>query len=153
MTVSDLPLLNASLNGLSTVFILAGITFIKKEMKLAHIVAMLSALFTSTVFLASYVTYHYLKQGVVTKFTYPGWPKAVYYFILATHVPLAALTLPLVILTIIPAFQARYDKHRRLAKITFPVWFYVSVTGVLVYLMLYVWFPPVPAVFSHGLEQ
>ena len=153
MTVSDLPLLNASLNGLSTVFILAGITFIKKEMKLAHIVAMLSALVTSTVFLVSYVTYHYLKQGVVTKFTYPGWPKAVYYFILATHVPLAALTLPLVILTIIPAFQARYDKHRRLAKITFPVWFYVSVTGVLVYLMLYVWFPPVPAVFSHGLEQ
>ena len=153
MTVSDLPLLNASLNGLSTVFILAGITFIKKDMKLAHIVAMLSALVTSTVFLVSYVTYHYLKQGGVTKFTYPGWPKAVYYFILATHVPLAALTLPLVILTIIPAFQARYDKHRRLAKITFPVWFYVSVTGVLVYLMLYVWFPPVPAVFSHGLEQ
>ena len=143
MTISDLPLLNASLNGLSTVFILAGITFIKKDMKLAHIVAMLSALVTSTVFLASYVTYHYLKLGVVTKFTYPGWPKAVYYFILATHVPLAALTLPLVILTIIPAFRARYDKHRRIAKITFPVWLYVSVTGVLVYLMLYVWFPPV----------
>ena len=143
MTVSDLPLLNASLNGLSTVFIVAGIAFIKKEMKLAHIVAMLSALVTSTFFLASYITYHCLKHGAVTKFTHPGWPKAVYYFILATHVPLAALTLPLVILTIIPAFQARYDKHRRLAKITFPVWFYVSVTGVLVYLMLYVWFPPV----------
>ncbi len=143
MTVSSLPLLNASLNGLSTVFIIAGIIFIKRDMKLAHIVAMLSALLTSTVFLVSYVTYHCLKQGVVTKFTYPGWPKAVYYFILATHVPLAALTLPLVILTIIPAFRARYDKHRRIAKITFPVWFYVSVTGVLVYLMLYVWFPPV----------
>ena len=147
MTAADLllvlPRLNACLNGLSTVFIIAGITFIKRDMKLAHIVAMLSALVTSTVFLVSYVTYHYLKHGVVTKFTHPGWPKAVYYFILATHVPLAALTLPLVILTIIPAFQARYDKHRRVAKITFPVWFYVSVTGVLVYLMLYVWFPPV----------
>ena len=143
MTVSDLPLLNASLNGLSTVFIVAGIVFIKKERKLAHIVSMLSALVTSTVFLASYITYHWLKHGAVTRFTHPGWPKAVYYFILATHVPLAALTLPLVILTIIPAFRARYDRHRRLAKITFPVWFYVSVTGVLVYLMLYVWFPPV----------
>ena len=143
MTLSDLPLLNASLNGLSTCFIIAGITFIKNERKQAHIVAMLSALVTSTVFLASYITYHYLKHGTVTRFTHPGWPKTVYYFILATHVPLAALTLPLVILTIIPAFQARYDKHRRIAKITFPIWLYVSVTGVLVYLMLYVWFPPV----------
>ncbi len=144
MTVSDLPLLNASLNGLSTVFIVAGITFIKNERKQAHILAMLSALVTSTLFLASYLTYHYSTHGAVTRFTHPGWPKTVYYFILATHVPLAALTLPLVILTIIPAFQARYDKHRRIAKITFPVWLYVSVTGVLVYLMLYVWFPPVP---------
>ena len=146
MTVSDLPLLNASLNGLSTLFIVAGITFIKNERKQAHIVSMLGALITSTLFLASYLTYHYLKHGAVTKFTHPGWPKAVYYFILATHIPLAALTLPLVILTIIPAFQARYDRHRRFAKITFPVWLYVSVTGVLVYLMLYVWYPPTPAV-------
>jgi putative membrane protein len=137
-----LPPLNASLNALSTLFIIAGIAFIKNEMKQAHILAMLSALITSTLFLASYLTYHFLKAGVVTKFTHPGWPKTVYYFILATHVPLAALTLPLVLLTIIPAFQARYDKHRRIAKITFPVWLYVSVTGVLVYLMLYVWFPP-----------
>ena len=143
MTVSDLPLLNASLNGLSTVFIVAGITFIKSDRKQAHIVAMLSALLTSALFLASYVTYHYSTHGAVTRFTHPGWPKALYYFILATHVPLAALTLPLVVMTIVPAFRARYDKHRRLAKITFPVWLYVSVTGVLVYLMLYVWFPPV----------
>lgn len=142
MTVSDLPLLNASLNGLSTLFILAGIVFIKNERKQAHILAMLSALITSTLFLASYLTYHFLKDGIVTKFTHPGWPKTVYYFILATHIPLAALTLPLVLLTIIPAFQARYDRHRRIAKITFPVWLYVSVTGVLVYLMLYVWYPP-----------
>lgn len=145
MTLSDLPLLNASLNALSTVFIVTGIAFIKSERKLAHIVSMLGALVTSTLFLASYLTYHYLKDGIVTKFTQPGWPKAVYYFILATHIPLAALTLPLVILTIIPAFQARYDRHRRIAKITFPVWLYVSITGVLVYLMLYVWYPPVPS--------
>jgi len=145
MTVSDLPLLNASLNALSTLFIVAGIAFIKNDMKQAHILAMLSALITSTLFLASYVTYHVMKDGMVTKFTHPGWPKAAYYFVLATHVPLAALTLPLVILTVIPAFQARYDKHRRIAKITFPVWLYVSVTGVLVYLMLYVWYPPAAA--------
>jgi len=143
MHASDLPIVNASLNALSTVFILAGITFIKNEMKQAHILSMLSALVTSTAFLACYVTYHALKHGVVTRFTYPGWPKALYFFILFTHIPLAFLTVPLVVMTIIPAFQAIYDKHRRIAKWTFPIWLYVSVTGVLVYLMLYVWFPPV----------
>ena len=142
MNVSDLPLLNASLNTLSTIFILAGLTFIKNQMKQAHILAMLSALVTSTLFLASYLTYHAMKDGIVTKFTHPGWPKTLYFIVLWTHIPLAAITVPLVLVTIIPAFQARYDKHRRLAKITAPVWLYVSVTGVLVYLMLYVWYPP-----------
>ena len=136
MHASDLPIVNASLNGLSTVFILAGITFIKNERKQAHIVSMLAALVTSTAFLACYVTYHFLKHGVVTRFTHPGWPKPVYYFILFTHVPLAMLTLPLVFMTIIPAFQAIYDKHRRIAKWTFPIWLYVSITGVVVFLFL-----------------
>jgi putative membrane protein len=143
MHASDLPIVNASLNALSTVFILAGITFIKADRKQAHIVSMLCALVTSTAFLACYVTYHALKHGVVTRFTYPGWPKALYFAILFTHIPLAFLTVPLVFMTIIPAFQALYDKHRRIAKWTFPIWLYVSVTGVLVYMMLYVWFPPV----------
>ena len=142
MTVSDLPAINASLNGLSTLFILAGISFIKSEMKQAHILSMLSAVVTSTLFLACYVTYHAMKAGVVTHFTVPGWPKTLYFVILWTHIPLAFLTVPLVLLTIIPAFQARYDRHRRIAAWTFPIWLYVSVTGVLVYLMLYVWFPP-----------
>ena len=141
MQVSDFPLVNASLNALSTVFILAGISFIKSDMKQAHILSMLGALVSSTAFLACYVTYHALRHGVPTHFTYPGWPKAVYFFILATHVPLAFITLPLVFLTIIPAFQAVYDRHRRLARWTFPIWLYVSITGVLIYLMLYVWFP------------
>jgi len=144
MTVSDLPAINASLNAMSTGFILAGIVFIKNEMKFAHILSMLSALLTSTVFLACYLTYHYLKAGHVTYFTHPGWPKVLYMVILWTHIPLAALTVPLVFMTVIPAFQARYDKHRRLAAWTFPIWLYVSVTGVLVYFMLYVWFPPIP---------
>ena len=142
VTANDLPALNASLNALSTVFILAGLAAIKSDRKKAHIASMLAALLTSTAFLASYLTYHWLKQGVVTKFTHTGWPKPLYFFILITHIPLAFLTLPLVFLTVIPALRARYDRHRRWAKITVPVWLYVSVTGVLVYLMLYVWFPP-----------
>ena len=140
MTISDLPAVNASLNTLSTFFIVTGLTLIKTGRKLAHMVAMISALITSTLFLASYLTYHFAHP--VTKFTHPGWPKTLYYCILMTHVPLAAAILPLIALTIIPAFRARYDQHRKWAKITAPLWLYVSVTGVLVYLMLYVWFPP-----------
>lgn len=142
MTIQDLPALNASLNALSTAFIIAGLIAIKREHKKAHIAAMVSALVTSTAFLTSYLTYHWAKAGVVTKFTEPGWPKALYLFILFTHIPLAALILPLIVLTVIPALRARYDRHRRWAKITAPLWLYVSVTGVLVYLMLYVWYPP-----------
>ena len=140
MTAQQLPPLNAALNALSAIFILCGIGFIKNEMKRAHIISMLSALVTSTLFLGCYVTYHIIHG--MTRFTHPGWPRTLYFFILFTHVPLAFLTLPLVFLTIIPAFQARYDKHRRMARWTFPIWLYVSVTGVLVYFMLYEWFPP-----------
>ena len=142
MSLSDLPALNASLNALSTVFILLGLAFIKTERKAAHIASMVCALLTSTLFLASYLTYHAMKEGVVTKFTHPGWPKTVYFLILFTHIPLAALTLPLVFLTVIPALRARFDQHRRWARVTAPIWLYVSITGVLVYLMLYVWYPP-----------
>ena len=146
MTIQDLPAINASLNALSTVFIVAGITFIKRDMKQAHIVSMLAALITSTAFLTCYVIYHASKAGVVTRFTEQGWPNLLYKVILFTHIPLAALTVPLVLMTIIPAFRAIYDKHRRIAKWTYPVWLYVSVTGVLVYMMLYVWFPPTTVV-------
>ena len=142
MTAQQFPPINASLNALSTLFLLCGIRFIKSEMKRAHIISMLSALVTSTLFLGCYVTYHTMTHGVPTKFTHPGWPEVLYYSILFTHIPLAFATLPLVILTVIPAFQARYDKHRRIARWTFPIWLYVSVTGVLVYFMLYEWFPP-----------
>jgi putative membrane protein len=141
MTVHDLPAVNASLNAVSTLFILLGLAFIKTDRKQAHIIAMSVALVTSSLFLACYLTYHF-KVTAVTRFTHPGWPRSLYYFILATHVPLAALTVPLVLCTVIPALRARYDRHRRWAKWTVPIWLYVSVTGVLVYLMLYVWFPP-----------
>jgi uncharacterized membrane protein YozB (DUF420 family) len=141
MSVSDFPWINATLNGLSTVFIIAGLVFIKSERKLAHITCMVTALVTSTAFLACYLTYHFLKAGVVTRFTHPGWPKTLYYFILGTHTPLAVLVLPFIILAVVRALQARYEQHKKWAKIAAPIWLYVSVTGVLVYLMLYVWFP------------
>ena len=141
MTISDLPAINASLNALSTFFIVTGLILIKAGCKRAHMISMISALVTSTFFLACYLTYHF-NVVAVTKFTHPGWPKALYFFILLTHIPLAVAIVPLVILTVIPAFRARYDQHRRWAKITAPLWLYVSFTGVLVYLMLYVWYPP-----------
>jgi putative membrane protein len=145
MTVADFPWINASLNGLSTIFIIAGLAFIKSERKLAHTACMVAALVTSTAFLVCYLTYHYLKAGVVTRFTHEGWPKTLYFFILGTHTPLAVIVLPFIILAVVRALQARYEQHRKWAKIAAPMWLYVSVTGVLVYLMLYVWFPPVPA--------
>lgn len=143
MTVQDLPVVNASLNALSTVFICAGLALIKAERKIAHIACMVAALVTSTAFLTCYIIYHIAKDGVVTRFTHPGWPRTVYLLILGTHTPLAVAVLPLIIMAVIRALQARYEEHRRWAKWAAPVWLYVSVTGVLVYLMLYVWFPPV----------
>jgi uncharacterized membrane protein YozB (DUF420 family) len=146
MTVSDLPAINASLNALSTLFIVFGLVAIKSERKVAHGVCMSAAILTSTLFLACYLTYHYLKAGHVTHFTYPGWPRTLYFWILGTHTPLAVVTVPLVVMTVLRVIQARFDSHRRWAKWTVPIWLYVSVTGVLVYMMLYVWFPPVSAV-------
>jgi putative membrane protein len=140
MTLQELPALNASLNALSTFFIVVGLILIKADRKQAHILAMSAALVTSTLFLTSYLIYHFNVTGV-TRFTHPGWPRRIYFFILLTHIPLAAINVPLVLLTIIPALRARYDAHRRIARWTWPIWLYVSVTGVLVYLMLYVWYP------------
>jgi putative membrane protein len=141
MNVNELPAVNATLNALSTLFIVAGWTMIRMERKVAHALFMASALITSAAFLACYLVYHFLKEGHVTRFTHPGWPKALYFFILGTHTPLAVVALPLLALTVIPAIRQRFDAHKRMARWTLPVWLYVSVTGVLVYFMLYVWFP------------
>lgn len=143
MTIQDLPPINASLNGLSTLLLIAGWFFIRAGRKKAHIGMMLSAIVTSTVFLACYLTYHFNVE-LVTRFTTPGWPKLLYFIILISHSILAAATPFLVILTVIPALRARFDRHRRIARWTLPIWLYVSFTGVLVYLMLYQWFPPAP---------
>lgn len=141
MNVNDLPAVNATLNGLSTLLILSGWFMIRTERKLAHAACMIGAILTSAAFLACYLVYHFLKAGHVTCFTHPGWPKALYLFILGTHTPLAIVALPLIILTVIPAIRRRFEAHKRMARWTLPVWLYVSVTGVLVYFMLYVWFP------------
>ncbi len=105
-----------------------------------HMVCMITALTSSVCFLVGYVTYH--AQVGEKSSGYTGWLAAVYFPMLASHVLLAFVTLPLVILTLIPVFRRRWDRHARIAHWTLPIWLYVSITGVLVYLMLYKWFPP-----------
>ena len=142
MTVQDLPVVNATLNAIATCFIVSGIILIKKGNKRAHALCMITALIISAAFLTCYLIYHY--SYPTTKFTHEGWPKIIYFIILFTHIPLAMLSLPMIILTVIPAIRRKFEKHKRFARWTYPVWLYVSVTGVLVYLMLYVWFPHDP---------
>lgn len=140
MHVSDLPAVNATLNFISTVFIAAGWIHIRRNFWQRHIFCMIVALVSSTFFLAGYVTYHALAGEKSSG--YHGLIAWIYFPLLISHVLLAFTTLPLVIMTVVPVFQRRWDKHRRIGKWTMPIWLYVSVTGVIVYLMLYQWFPP-----------
>jgi uncharacterized membrane protein YozB (DUF420 family) len=135
LAITDLPALNATLNLLSAILLAMGYYFIRNKNIPAHKACMTSALVTSTVFLTSYLIYHYNVGNVL--FTKQGWIRPVYFFILITHVTLAAVILPLVLRTAYLAFRSRFDKHVRIARWTFPLWMYVSVTGVIVYLMLY----------------
>ena len=139
-TISDLPAINASLNLISTVFISAGWFWIRRDAWQRHVPCMIGAVISSTLILAGYIVYH-ARMGEKSS-GYHGWLAAIYFPILASHVLLAFVTLPLVILTLIPAFRRRWDRHRRIGRWTMPIWLYVSVTGVFVYLMLYQWFPP-----------
>jgi uncharacterized membrane protein YozB (DUF420 family) len=141
MTVSDLPALNAGLNATATVLLLAGFTFIKADRKIAHRNCMGAAFLVSCVFLSTYVLHKILIHGVHTPFGGAGIWRAIYYPMLASHVILAMLIVPLILVTITHAVRARFEKHRAWARWTFPIWLYVSVTGVLVYFMLYQWFP------------
>jgi len=136
MTVRDLPIVNASLNGLATVLLVYGYTLIRQGKRDQHKRVMLSAFAVSVIFLICYLVYHYNVGSV--PYQGQGWMRTVYFTILISHVILAAIVPVLVILTIWRAFQERFDKHRKIAKITLPIWLYVSVTGVIVYLMLYV---------------
>ena len=136
MTIHDLPPINASLNAFSAVFLVLGWWAINHDRKRRHIVMMSCALTSSTFFLACYLTYHFTVVAV-TRFTGHGVLRPIYFTLLISHVLLAFITLPLVIATVIPALRARFDRHRRIARWTLPAWLYVSVTGVLVYGMLY----------------
>jgi len=142
MTVSDLPAINASLNLVSTVFISTGWYLIRRGAWRRHIACMITAVISSSLFLVGYVVYHIHMGERSTHFSAGGFVAAIYFPMLISHILLAFVTLPLVILTLIPVFRRRWDRHRRIARWTMPIWLYVSVTGVLVYLMLYQWFPP-----------
>jgi protein SCO1/2/putative membrane protein len=140
---SPLPLLNASLNGAATVLLLAGFLAISAQRKRLHISCMIGATLVSAVFLASYTLYHFtvVPEVGTTPYNGVGWRKAAYLALLFSHVVLAAVNLPMILRTLYLAKAERWDAHRALARWTFPVWLYVSVTGVLVYLVLYVWNP------------
>lgn len=142
MTISDLPAVNASLNFVSSLFIVTGWVFIRRAFWRAHIACMITAVISSIFFLAGYLTYHFHVGEHSTHFTAQGIIRPLYFAILISHILLAFITLPLVTLTLIPAFRRRWERHKRIARWTLPIWLYVSVTGVLVYLMLYKWFPP-----------
>ncbi|PYV53530.1 MAG: DUF420 domain-containing protein [Acidobacteria bacterium] len=129
------PVINASLNGTSAVLLLVGRNFIKRGWVAAHSAVMMVALCTSTLFLASYLYYHWHVHSV--HFQGQGWSRPVYFSILISHTILAMVIVPLVIITLLRAWGGRFDRHRAIARWTFPLWLYVSVTGVVIYLMLY----------------
>jgi uncharacterized membrane protein YozB (DUF420 family) len=135
MTVADLPALNATLNATSTILLFAGWRFIRRGDRERHRLCMLGAFVVSTAFLVSYVVYH-LEHGS-TPFPGVGLVRTAYLTMLATHVVLAAIVPPLAIVTLWRALRGEDERHRRIARITFPIWIYVSITGVLIYVILY----------------
>ena len=145
MTVHDLPAVNATLNGTSAVLLSFGFYFIKRGNKTAHRNCMIAAFVTSTLFLACYLTYHgYL--GLVlhrgpTRFTDPAWFRPIYLAILLTHTILAVVIVPMVFMTLSRGLKQRFELHKKIARWTWPLWMYVSVTGVVIYLLLYRIYP------------
>jgi uncharacterized membrane protein YozB (DUF420 family) len=135
MHIADLPAVNATLNALSAIWLTIGYVFIRKKKISAHRFCMIAALITSALFLISYLTYHY--HAGSKHFTGQGAIRTVYFTILTSHTILAAVIVPMVLVTLLRALRERFDQHKRLARWTLPLWFYVSVTGVIIYLMLY----------------
>ncbi|MGH9492056.1 MAG: DUF420 domain-containing protein [Terriglobales bacterium] len=133
--LSLLPTLNAILNGTSAVLLTAGYRFIKRKQVQAHRMCMGAAVVTSSLFLASYLYYHAHVGSV--RFQGTGWVRPVYFAILITHTLLAASLVVLVPITLARALKERFDRHRAIARWTLPIWMYVSVTGVVIYLLLY----------------
>ncbi|MEW6306382.1 MAG: DUF420 domain-containing protein [Verrucomicrobiota bacterium] len=139
MTIQDLPAVNASLNALSTVFLSVGYYFIRRQNKTAHRNCMMAAFVTSTIFLICYLVYH--SQTGHTSFKNPQWFRPFYLSLLFTHVVLAAAIVPLILMTLNRAFKERFELHKKIARWTWPLWMYVSVTGVVIYFLLYHIFP------------
>lgn len=135
LTIADLPALNATLNGMAAMFLTAGYLLIRSGRRRAHKRCMLSALVCSALFLTSYVVYH--ANTGSRPFPGSGAVRIVYIAILITHVVLAAAILPLALLTTSRGLRSQFDRHVRIARWTLPIWLYVSVTGVVIYLMLY----------------
>ena len=135
MDIRDLPALNASLNALAALLLGAGYFFIRRGQVERHRLCMVGAFSVSCFFLASYLVYHY--HAGSTPFTGQGWVRPVYFTILVTHIVLAAVIVPLACVTLFRALEERFDRHRAIARWTLPLWLYVSVSGVVIYWMLY----------------
>jgi len=133
-SLRHLPALNAALNALSSVFLVGGFLAVKRAEYRRHMRFMLAALATSTLFFASYVTYHHYFGS--TRFTGTGVVRYAYFFVLLTHIVLAVMVVPLILLSFFTSLSGRLTVHRRVSRFTFPIWLYVSVTGVLVFAML-----------------
>jgi len=133
--MGKLPAVNAALNALSGVLLIIAYALIRQRKIEPHRKVMLAAFTTSSLFLICYVVYH--AQVGSVRFTRQGFVRPLYFTILITHVTLAAVVLPMAIVTLSRGLQARYPQHRRIARWTFPIWLYVSITGVLVYVLLY----------------
>ncbi|MFY9558465.1 MAG: DUF420 domain-containing protein [Blastocatellia bacterium] len=141
MSISFLPTLNAILNAITGILIVSGFLFIRRKRIAAHRACMIGAVTTSCLFLISYLVYHVGFGAGVTRFTGTGWVRAAYHTILISHTILAVTIVPFVIVTLRRALRSDFLRHRRIARWTFPMWLYVSVTGVIVYLMLYHLYP------------
>jgi len=137
--ISYLPHLNACLNGTSAVLLFAGFSFIRSGKVAAHRACQTSALVVSVLFLASYLTYHYYHGA--TRFPGTGLARPIYFTILTTHTVLAIVIVPLIAVTFFRALKLDFVRHRKIARITLPLWMYVSITGVIVYLMVYQIYP------------
>jgi uncharacterized membrane protein YozB (DUF420 family) len=141
MTINDIPTLNAALNALCTVLITAGFILIKSGRKEAHRKVMMTAMVVSAVFLIGYVTHKIMIRGVHTPFGGEGVIRTVYFAMLISHILLAISIAYLVPRTFLFAMKGDFERHKAWARWTFPIWYYVSVTGVLVYFFLYRWWP------------
>jgi uncharacterized membrane protein YozB (DUF420 family) len=135
VSITDLPALNASLNGLAALLLVCGFVFIRRREVPRHRACMIAAFACSVIFLVSYLVYH-ARVGSVP-FQGQGPVRTVYFAILISHTLLAAAVPPLALLTLVRALRARFDRHRAIARVTLPIWLYVSITGVVVYWMLY----------------